>query len=153
MEKNSDSYINPMIDATRRGMTPEQIEEYKKIGEYMYNSVDYKTATIGAQVRDSNDEDLLLYATEALKAGGDPKDLSEPELQSVVKVYGDKWYEHFGFEEKEVPKLTSNVFTPANIFADAQKKADNLDLSRQQRRAMERRMTKDKAKLEKISKK
>jgi len=151
MEKKNDLYTNPMIDAARRAMTPEQIDEYKKIGDYMYNSVDYKAATAGAQVRDSKDEDLLVYATEALKAGGDPNDLSEPELQALTKVYGDKWYESFGFEESEVPKVRSNIVTPSDIFADAQKKAEklNLNLSRQQRRAMERRMAKDKAKFEK----
>jgi uncharacterized protein YPO0396 len=144
---------NPMIDSARRAMTQEQLEEYKKIGEYMYNSVDYKTAAAGVQVRESKDEDLLVYATEALKAGGDPNDLTEPEIQVLNKVYGEKWYERFGFEENEVPKAQSNVVTAADIFADAQKKAVKLSLSRQQRRAMERRMDKDKAKIEKNLKK
>lgn len=143
-----------MIEAAKKAMTPEQLEEYKKIGEYMYNSVDYKTTTsAGVQIRESKDEDLLLYATEALKAGGDPKDLTEPELQVLCKVYGETWYERFGFEPNEVPKVQSKITTPADIFADAQKKARNLDLSRQQRRAMERRMAKDKTKFEKMSKK
>jgi hypothetical protein len=153
MENKTDLFNNPMIEAARSGMTPEQIEEYKKIGEYMYNSTDYKNAAEGARVRESKDEDLILYATEALKAGGDPKDLSEPEIQVLSKVYGEKWYERFGFEENEVPKVQSNIVTPADIIADAQKKASKLNLSRQQRRAMEKKIAKDKQKFEKMSKK
>lgn len=153
MENKNDLFNNAMVETTRRGMTPEQIEEYKKIGEYMYNNVDYKTATVGAQVRESKDEDLILYATEALKAGGDPNDLTEPELQALLKIYGGKWYERFGFEEDDVPKVHSNVITAADVFSDAQKKAGKLNLSRQQRRVMERKMAKDKEKLEKMLRK
>lgn len=142
-------FNNPMVDAARKALTPEQIEEYKRIGEYMYNSVDYKNSVASAQVRDSKEEDLILYASEALKSGGDPYDLSQPEIQALTNIYGKNWFERFGFTEDEVPKLKASVVNASEIFADAQDKAKKLNLSRQQRRAMERRMEKDRQKIEK----
>jgi len=148
----NDLFNNPMINAARKALTPEQIEEYKRMGEYMYNNTDYKTAIVGSQVRESKDEDLLVYAIEALKSGGDPQDLTETELQALCKIYGDNWYERFGFEESEVPKPVTSLTTAQQIFEDAQKKAKGMQMNRQQRRAMERKMEKDRRKLEKPTK-
>lgn len=124
-------FNNPMVDAAKKALTPEQLEDYKRMGEYMYNSIDYKNAVMDPKVKETKEEDFVMYAVQALKAGGDPNDLTEPEIQGLNKVYGDKWYEMFGLEEHEV----SNFHT---IFADAQKKAKGLNLNRQQRRAMEK---------------
>lgn len=148
----NDLFDNPMVNAAKKALTPEQLDEYKRIGEYMYNNVDYKNAVVGSQVRESKDEDLILYATEALKSGGDPKDLTEAELQAFCKIYGDNWYERFGFEESEVPKPVTLLTTAQQVFAEAEKKSKELNLSRQQRRAMERRMQKDREKIEKSHK-
>lgn len=148
----NDLFTNPMVESARRALSPEQLEEYKRMGEYMYNSVDYKMAACGSQVKESKDEDLILYATEALKSGADPNDLSENELQALCKIYGDQWYEKFGFEENEVPKPVSSLTTAQQVFAEAEKKAKAMNLTRQQRRAMERRIEKDRKKIEKAPK-
>ena len=141
-------YSNPMVNSAKKALTPEQMEEYKRIGEYMYNNIEYKNAEIGPQVRESNDEDLILYATEAIKSGCDPNDLSEVELQALCKVYGDKWYERYGFEAHEVPKPIASFYTPEKIFAEAEKKAKSLKLNHKQRRMIERRINKDRKKIE-----
>jgi len=93
-----------MVQNARKAMTPEQLEEYKKIGQYMYNSVNYKIAETGSQVKPPTEENLILYATESLKSGLSPFDLSDEELRALVQVYGQKWYEKFDFVEDEVPK-------------------------------------------------
>lgn len=151
MEEKNDLFNNPMVEAARKALTPEQIEEYKRMGEYMYNSIDYKNAVAGTQVRESKEEDLILYASEALKSGGDPYDLTEPELQALTNTYGEKWYERFGFAEDEVPKVKASLVSAAEVFADAEKKAKALKLSRQQKRAMDRKIAKDRQKIEKIN--
>lgn len=149
MSNINNLFNNPMVESAKKSMTPEQIEEYKRIGNYMYNSVDYKNTVDSIDIKESNEEDLLIYAMEALKAGGDPKDLTEQELQVLNRIYGERWYEMFGLEEHEVPKVRSNIVSVADIFEDAKKKADKLNLSRQQRRLLERQMAKDKEKVNK----
>ena len=138
---------NEMVDVSRYLLTPEQREEYKRMGEYMYNSTDYKTAVEGSKVRESKDEDLILYATEALKSGADPKDLTESEIQALCKVYGDKWYERFGFTAEDIPK----TMTVDDVFKDAEDKAKKIKskMTRRQRRVVERRMEKDRKTLQK----
>ena len=104
-------FNNPMVEAARKGMTPEQQEEYKRIGEYMYNNDVYKVNEVGSKVKEALSGDLILYATEALKSGGNPNDLSGAELRALIDVYGDRWYEKFGFEESEVPKPAIQLVT------------------------------------------
>ena len=106
-----DLFNNPMVEAARKGMTPEQQEEYKRIGEYMYNNDVYKVNEVGSRVKEALSSDLILYATEALKSGGNPNDLSGAELRALIDVYGDRWYEKFGFEEGEVPKPAIQLVT------------------------------------------
>ena len=103
-EKGYDLYNNPMVDMAKKALTPEQIEEYKKVGEYMYNNTNYKINEIGSKIKSPQEEDLILYATESLKSGLDPNDLSDDELRALIGVYGEKWYEKFDYREEEVPK-------------------------------------------------
>ena len=81
-------FNNPMVDAAKKALTPEQLEDYKRMGEYMYNSIDYKNAVMDPKVKETKEEDFVMYAVQALKAGGDPNDLTEPEIQGLNKVYG-----------------------------------------------------------------
>jgi hypothetical protein len=144
----SNLYNNPLIESAKKAMTPEQLDEYKRMGEYMYNNIDYKTAAVGSTIRQSKDEDFIFYAVESLKSGGDPNDLTEDEIQALCKIYGGNWYERFGFKDDEVPKPKLSLTTAEQIFAEAEQKAKNLNLSRQERRALERRMNKDRKTLQ-----
>lgn len=124
---------NPMVKSARNAMTPEQIEEYKKIGEYMYNDHILSAIASGKakEIKQAGDEDLILYATEALKSGANPKDLSDKEIKTLVSVYGKNWYEKFGFQEDEVRVIVEEQITKLN---------------RHQRRALERKLAKVRAK-------
>lgn len=123
-----DLFNNPMIQSAKNAMTPEQIEEYKKIGEYMYNNHDYNNIE---KVKDSSNTDLLSYAIQALKSGLDPCDLSKPEVQALTETYGEKWYEQFGIDDSKeaVPKLQTQVVPVSEVLKT---------LSRQERRKQER---------------
>ena len=99
-----DLFNNPMVDAARKAMSPEQQEEYKKIGEYMYNKTNYKVAEIGSSVKEPKQEDYVMYAVGMLRSGGDPADLTDPELRALIATYGEKWYEKFDIDPSEAPK-------------------------------------------------
>lgn len=123
-----DLFNNPMIQSARNAMTPEQVEEYKKIGEYMYNNHDYIKIE---NIKESNNTDLLSYAVQALKSGLDPCDLSKPEIQSLTDTYGEKWYEQFGIDDTKhsLPKLQTQIVPISEVLKT---------LSRQERRKQER---------------
>ncbi len=134
MDTKDDIFNNPMVDVARKALSPEQQEEYKRVGEYMYNTEIYKLANVGSKVTESKTEDLVLYATQALKSGGDPCDLTDKELRALIEVYGDRWYERFDIEEKDTR-------LPAVQFGNIP------HIPRQQRRAMERKVKKMNKKL------
>ena len=125
-----DLFSNPALEIAKKGLTPEQKEEYKRIGEYMYNNPIYNITETGSKVTNANATDLIVYATQALKSGLNPSDLSQPELEELVKVYGEKWYERFGLERDDVPTNPIQVIEPQR-------------LSRQERRAIQRSMDKE----------
>jgi len=139
-----DLFNNPMVDSAKRALTAEQKDEYKRIGEYMYNNQNYNTVETGQKVKQAESEELVFYACQALKSRGDPQDLSKPELEALVQFYGNKWYEKFGFSEDEVPKLNTQLVTAEQIFAAAEEKAKKLNLNRKQRRELQRKIEKDK---------
>lgn len=136
----SDLYDNPMVRSAKKAMTPEQIEEYKKIGEYMYNNVDYHKAEMET-VKQPEPIDLLVYATEALKSGGSPMDLTKQEIAELESVYGKKWYEHFGIEESELPAhLAAEAISAEQAIKDIEERAKKLNLTKKQRKMVEKKL-------------
>jgi hypothetical protein len=100
-----DLFNNPMVESAKKAMTSEQMADYKKIGEYMYNDKNFSLLENGSQLKEASQEDIVAYAVEGLKAGLDPMNLSQREVEELCNVYGEKWYERFDYNENEVPKL------------------------------------------------
>lgn len=140
-----DLFNNPMVDSAKKALTEEQMEEYKKIGEYMYNNVDYKNAEIGSKVKEANDDDLIVYASMALKSGADPHDLTQDELAALIRVYGNEWYKNFHLRKEQVPVPKMQI-TSDDILNDVSKKIGTMKMCRQQRRMLERKLEKEKNK-------
>ena len=115
-----DLFNNPMVNSAKNALTPEQQEQYRLIGDYMYNQEIYKTIE---NKKEPTDIDYLTSAVEALKAGLHPNDLKQQELVLLVNTYGENWYEKFGYEKDDI--------------------SVSVKLSRQQRRALERKQRKN----------
>jgi len=120
---NNDLFNNPMVESAKKALTPEQMEEYKKIGEYMYNNDVFKS---GGNIVNT-EESILMYAVESLRSGLNPSELSQQEKQCLISTYGDNWYEKFGFSGDEILRDVLNI---------------DKAVSRQQRRYLERKMKK-----------
>lgn len=144
-----DLFNNPMIEAAKKAMTPEQLEEYKNFGKYMYNTVDYGRMEATVIETKPTVAELARYAETALKSGAMPSDLSEPELQALSQVYGEKWYEKFDFKPEDVPKQFFEILGTQEALAAAVEQAKKHNLCRQQRRALERKLEKEREKLSK----
>lgn len=127
-ENKYDLFNNPMVDAARKSMTPEQIEEYKKWGENMYGKVDFtKEFGMSNNSMKASGQDIATYAYKAVRSGLDPFELKEMEIQALNDVMGNKWYEPLGFTEKDVPRSI------LQIAKDGPRK-----ITRQERRRIEK---------------
>ena len=73
-------------------LSPEEHENYKKKGEYMYTK-DYAGAGSEADRFMEN----AAYIKEGLKSGLLPSQLSTSEKEIMVAIYGRLWYEKFGY--------------------------------------------------------
>lgn len=119
-----DVFNNPMVENAKKMLTPEQIEEYKKIGEYMYSNDTLKKIENRSLDKVNNEEYILQYASESLNSGLSPLDLSQTELETLKKIYGDNWFERFGLTIQDI------------------KNDIEVKVSRQYRRKIERQMKK-----------
>jgi hypothetical protein len=99
-----DLFNNPMVNNALKAMTPEQIEEYKKIGEHIYGKINFEDSKIINQLPPPMAESVA-YVEEGIKSGLLPGDLTEDEVTLLSNAYGEKWYERYGFQEHEVPEV------------------------------------------------
>lgn len=96
----NDLFHNSMVDSAMKALTPEQLDEYEKVGQYMFK-------TDFAHTKGPNPEkemkDAIFYIKEGLKSGVHPEDLQPKELQIMYDIYGDEWYTEYGYYKDEVP--------------------------------------------------
>lgn len=118
-----DIWNNPMVNNALKALTPEQLEEYKKIGEYMYGNINFEDNKIIKKM-DPPLPESVAYIEEGLKAGLMPQDLTEDEVVILTKAYGENWYERYGFNKNEVPEQGLSIKMKEEIEAFVQKKID-----------------------------
>lgn len=104
----SDLFDNPMINAAKKAMTKEQLEEYERVGKYMFDDMNFNT---GEKLTESSIEDAGFYLSELLKAGLHPSMMEENEKNVMKDVYGDKWWEKFGYVEGDLTDMVTLEIT------------------------------------------
>jgi len=102
-----DLFNNPLVNNALKALSPEQIKEYKKFGENLYGKIDFNDAKILDQLNPV--EESVAYIEQGIKAGLLPEDLSEDEVNLLSNVYGEKWYEKYGFKENEFSEKGLNI--------------------------------------------
>jgi hypothetical protein len=83
---------NPLLKKANEVFTPEQIDEYKKQGEYMYN-FDYDKVNLDGSGGDETTQFILM----ALRSGLSIQSLGEDEVAFMESTYGQDWPQKFGF--------------------------------------------------------
>lgn len=101
--KEINVFNNPMVQSAINAMTPEQLEEYQEMGKYMYSTTNFEEKNPIPKSLEQETVKGIFYIREALKAGLHPEELTKKELQLMYEIYGQKWYEHYGYEKDEVP--------------------------------------------------
>ena len=104
-KKEKPNLFNTLGKAILENMDPEDVEKYSKMGEYMYSTTDFQ-ASIPKPKKSMEDDmvDGVFYVEEALKAGLHPQDMEKKQVQLMYEIYGEKWYEKYGYTKDEVPE-------------------------------------------------
>lgn len=104
-ESFNDLWDNPMVREARKNMTPEQLEQYERLGREMYGTLDFENVS-ESKVQD--DIDAVKYIESALRAGLRPCDLEDNEKTFMENRYGENWYERYGGWGEPLPGATAD---------------------------------------------
>lgn len=106
-----DSGIDKIIQEAMESLTPEEREKYKKLGESLYNSVDFKDNKILNNLPPPMEESLA-YLHEGLKSGLHPTDLDINELMLLKEAYNGndiEWLSMYGYDESDLPDIRNKI--------------------------------------------
>ena len=101
---NKDLWDNPMIKKAMENMSPEQLEQYKMLGESMYGNIDFNNSKI-LNNPPVPVEEALAYVEESLKSGLHPSMLEEEEKIFLEDMYGNDWYKRFGYDRRDLTEI------------------------------------------------
>jgi len=107
-EKTNSLWNNSMITSALNSMSHDELEHYKKIGESMFNEIDFETAS----VTDKNNVPLFLtdaaaYISETVKSGLHPSMLTENDKCIMENVLGKEWYKKYGYVEGDLAEIVT----------------------------------------------
>ena len=90
-------------------LSDEDKKRYAQIGEEMYNSINFEDINSqGSLAAQNSDQIELENASEIkvmLRSGMHPSFLSRQEKDIMKNVFGNKWYEEFGFLETDENRI------------------------------------------------
>ena len=95
----SDLFNNSIFKEMKENLSEKDKKKYEKIGESMYNSIDYTSS----KELDKNSYDMTLvikYILEGLKSGLSVEDLSDDEVAILINAFGTNWEKKFEFSSK-----------------------------------------------------
>jgi hypothetical protein len=122
-----DLFQNQMVANAINNMSAEDLERYKKMGEYMYSTVDFEDSKI---IGDMNPPfaEALLYVEQGIKSGLLPRDLSEDEVNLLTETRGEEWYKYYGFKREDVPESGLSLKMKNDIEKSVEKKIAEFTL-------------------------
>lgn len=108
---NSNLFDNSMVRAARKGMSAEQKEAYRRIGEQMYSGFDFASKNYG----DSSLQEATEYLLCGLRSGLHPSTLTSNEQYILSTTLGDKWYESYGWTKEDLTIHKNELVPPSSI--------------------------------------
>lgn len=110
----ADLFNNPLVNNALKAMSPEQLADYKKIGEQLYGSINFEDSKIINNMPPPMAESVA-YVEEGIKAGLLPEDLDENEVVLLEQAYGAEWYLRYGWSKENVPEAGLSLQTKNEI--------------------------------------
>lgn len=121
-----DLFNNPQTEAAIRAMNSEQLAEYKKIGEYMFGSINFEDGKVIDSIPPPLPESVA-YIEQGIRSGLLASDLTEGEIAVLEQAYGEKWYENYGFTEDEIPKFGLSAMLQNSLDAFVKEKEEEFE--------------------------
>ena len=103
---DNDLFDNPMVHAALAAMSPEEKENYQRIGEQMYGNMNFEDARFLINPDEKMNEALACLESQ-LRSGLHPSDLEDNEKAVLKDAYGDNWYEKWGFVNEDLVKIVT----------------------------------------------
>lgn len=98
-----DLFNNSMVNNALKSLSPEDIKNYKKIGESIYGNINFVDSKILNNLPPPVAESVA-YIEHGLQSGLHPRDMTEDEISLIVNTFGPKWYIKYGYTQDEVPE-------------------------------------------------
>jgi hypothetical protein len=99
-----DIFDNPKFKNVMNKMSPEQIEEYRRMGKEMYEAVNYVNSTIltnqpsqmaGDDIFNQEENSTAIaYVINGIKSGILEQDMTDDEKTFAEQCFGKDWYNH-----------------------------------------------------------
>lgn len=99
-----DLFNNPTIIKAKESLSKEEREKYEKQGEYMFNNIDFENGGLEGQLND-----FIKYIEVGLKSGLSIDDLTEDEIEALIKIKGDNWYKDYDFSSEELKEYREKI--------------------------------------------
>lgn len=123
LSHNNDIFNNPMINKARKTIPQEQQKNWEKIGEEMYNSVDFVDADGKSQTMPESMMEGVAYIVDSISSGMHISYLEENERELLKEVYGPLWYKRFGYTERDLTEIFT--YPEQSILIDLNKQVLN----------------------------
>lgn len=124
-----DLFNNQMINKALMSMSKEEIENYKKIGEQLYGSVNFEDSKVINSMPPPMEE-AVAYVESGIKSGLLPSDLDENEIVLLTDAFGQEWYKRYGFKREDVPEAGLSLSMKKDIDNSIKKKIDSMSTSK-----------------------
>lgn len=99
-------FNNPIINKALESMSGEQIEQYKKIGEELYGTIDFEDNHVLNNMPPPM-KDAVIYIEESIKSGQHISTLEDNEKQLLKEAHGEDWYLNFGYTKEDVNDIVT----------------------------------------------
>jgi hypothetical protein len=103
--ENDSLWENPSVIAAKEAMTPEQLADLERQGEYMFSN-NFETTTNMASMNESMLE-ALAYIRESLKSGQHPSTLNANEKALLNDAHGEDWLKEFGYLKEDLDSIVT----------------------------------------------
>jgi hypothetical protein len=105
-DEGHDVFNNPMVEAALKALSPADLLKYKIIGEELYGNVNFEDSKI-LNTMPVPMEECVYYVSQQLKSGLHPSMMDDNEKNIMKEAYGDKWYERWGYIEKDLTEIAT----------------------------------------------
>lgn len=99
-KKRDPLFDNPLVQQFKESLTPEERAKYEKIGNDLYNTINFETGETEETM-----QDVFAQLKAMLESGLHPSFLTYEEKSFMENYLGKEWYSQFGYLENDLQRV------------------------------------------------